>query len=186
MISRAFGSKEQNIPIKIKGVSKPVNIYDLYVKAAQTPDRRWSVSYSSIVFYPYLKPEDNKYGPDVYNNWRGFKYPYTRTDDSSFDPAPFLNHIRYLSGTESGSPKVQNYIVNWLAHMIQRPFEKPGVALCFKSEQGTGKSMFWSFIGRMMGEALSVSTGNINIIGNFNGMIENKILIIGEEISDYV
>ena len=157
--------------------------------ATQTPDRSWSVSYSSLVFYPYLKPEDNKYGADVYNSWKGFKYPYVKIDckNPGFDINPLLNHIKLLSGKGDEAIRTQKYVLNWIAHMIQRPFEKPNTALCFKSEQGTGKSMFWSFIGRMMGENLSISTGNINnITGDFNGMIEGRLLIIAEEAVDYV
>src|SRR5690606_15152992 len=120
----------------------------------------------------------------VYNNWKGFKYPYTQISTLTLNTDILQRYVYFLANKKEVS---MVYIIDWISQMIQIPFEKPGVALCFKSEQGTGKSLFWSSIGRMMGERLSTITGNINnITGNFNGMIENKLLIVGEEISDYV
>ena len=41
-----------------------------------------------------------------------------------------------------GSRKISEYPLNWLAHLIQKPWEKPGVCLCFqpRSDQSTDKA----------------------------------------------
>ena len=99
-----------------------------------------------------------------------------------------MDHIRTLAGSDETKEAaetretVTKFIFNWIVHMIQRPFELPNCALSYRSEEGVGKSMFWQFISRMIGERLSVSTSKLDdITGKFNGLIEGKLLILSEE-----
>lgn len=40
-----------------------------------------------------------------------------------------------------------DYILRYIAHLLQRPFELPRTALLFIGNQGAGKDMLWDFIG---------------------------------------
>jgi hypothetical protein len=42
---------------------------------------------------------------------------------------------------------IKTYILNWLAHLIQKPQELPGVALIFIGQKGAGKDTLGDFIG---------------------------------------
>lgn len=47
-----------------------------------------------------------------------------------------------------------DYVVNYIAHLLQRPFELPRVALLFIGGQGAGKDLLWEFLGsQVLGEA---------------------------------
>jgi len=42
---------------------------------------------------------------------------------------------------------IKEYILNWCAHLLQKPLELPGVALIFVGQKGVGKDTFGDFIG---------------------------------------
>jgi hypothetical protein len=42
---------------------------------------------------------------------------------------------------------IKTYILNWLAHLIQKPKELPGVALIFIGQKGAGKDTLGDFLG---------------------------------------
>lgn len=42
---------------------------------------------------------------------------------------------------------IKKYILNWLAHLVQKPQELPGVALIFIGQKGAGKDTLGDFIG---------------------------------------
>ena len=42
---------------------------------------------------------------------------------------------------------IKTYILNWLAHLVQKPQELPGVALIFIGQKGAGKDTLGDFIG---------------------------------------
>ena len=45
---------------------------------------------------------------------------------------------------------VRNYMVNWLAHSIQKPAELPGVAMIFSGAKGCGKDTLFDFLGEFV------------------------------------
>jgi hypothetical protein len=63
------------------------------------------------------------------------------------DFSRILHHIDILTGHEG-----TDYLLNYLAHMVQRPGELPRVALVFQSEQGVGKNVFFeNFANKVLG-----------------------------------
>ena len=141
---------------------------------------RGVISYKNMEFYPYLRDEDKKEKIDVYNAWGGFKYAY-KNEETKFPSA--LNHLDVIVNHDE---KMKTYVINWLSHLIQKPFEKPGVALCFKSEQGTGKSIFWDCIKDIIGKRYTETFSKMALLtGSFNASLEHKLLIVSEEVSDF-
>jgi hypothetical protein len=45
---------------------------------------------------------------------------------------------------------IKTYILNWLAHLLQKPMELPGVALIFNGLKGAGKDSLGDFIGEFI------------------------------------
>lgn len=45
---------------------------------------------------------------------------------------------------------IKTYILNWLAHLLQKPMELPGVALIFNGQKGAGKDTLGDFIGEFI------------------------------------
>ena len=72
----------------------------------------------------------------VLNLWR----PPPWKDEGGREPDPFLRHLDYLFGRDAGAV---NHVLDYLAHLIQRPDERIGHALLITSEaKGIGKSTF--------------------------------------------
>ena len=63
----------------------------------------------------------------------------TGTSNDSIDL--FLELVKNIGGAEQ-----QQYILNWLAHLIQKPFDLPGVALIITGLKGCGKDTLFDFI----------------------------------------
>lgn len=78
-------------------------------------------------------------------------------------------------------PELYRYVIGWMAHLFQRPWEKPGVALVLKSVEGTGKSTISELLIRMCGRHGFISTTKDSVVGRFNGHLADKLLIVLEE-----
>jgi hypothetical protein len=82
---------------------------------------------------------------DTYNLWRGFpasRMPTTGSHDLG------IQHIRNLFPDERDS----NWLITWLAHIIQKPGCKTGVCPVIIGGQGAGKGfLFEQMMGRIMG-----------------------------------
>lgn len=73
------------------------------------------------------------------------------------------------------------YLMDWLAHMLQFPAEKPGVALVLRSGKGTGKSMVMSSLCHALGPLGIVIANNRQLTGDFNSHMRNKVFALVEE-----
>lgn len=132
-------------------------------------------TYNDVDFYP--EPKDCP--KDTLNTFTGFKAEQLPESTEHVDISPFTDHLYLLVGEDD---KAQEYVLNYFAHMIQKPAELPRTALVFKSEQGVGKNMFFEAIGNMiLGQNLMLVSDNIDtVIGRFNSNI-NKLLVIMDE-----
>lgn len=71
-----------------------------------------------------------------------------------------------------------DYVLKWIAYMIQHPDKVPEVSLNFISEQGVGKDLFATWLMEMIGYKYCYSPGSVNrFFGKFNMSLKNKILI---------
>lgn len=85
----------------------------------------------------------------------------------------------------NGNKDFHEYFLNWLAHIVQKPWEKTKVMPIFMSQvEGTGKSMFFNWFGKtLLGEKYYYSTAKTShIVGRFNSMMENRLLVIFNEV----
>ena len=74
------------------------------------------------------------------------------------------------------------YLITWFAHMLQRPWEKPGVALVVKGGKGTGKStVFEAIFQKILGRLYTKIAHRENLSGRFNYHHLEKLLLVIEE-----
>ncbi|CAM8674871.1 TPA: integrase [Kluyvera georgiana] len=95
------------------------------------------------------------------------------------DVNPYLDHLRLVicaSDDESF-----RYLVGWLAHMVQKPDEKPSVAVVMKSIEGTGKGSMVRPLLEILGMYGIQVNGPGQIAGRFNGTIANKLFVFIDE-----
>lgn len=74
-----------------------------------------------------------------------------------------------------------DYLINYLAHMLQRPHEKPGIMIVFLSGQGCGKGTFYKLISRIWSRT-TLQVCDINeVIGQFNAALERNYVVCMDE-----
>ena len=132
-------------------------------------------TYENVDFLPY--PKECK--PYTLNTFNGLKASRITSGEGDF--SIFLNHIDILSGHDKAGTE---YLINYLAHLIQRPGELPRVALVFQSEQGVGKNVFFEYFAKqLLGIEYLLATADMDkVIGRFP-MINNKLMVIMDETS---
>tara|TARA_R110000803_G_scaffold157221_4_gene221648 strand:- start:933 stop:3740 length:2808 start_codon:yes stop_codon:yes gene_type:complete len=120
---------------------------------------------------------DGERDPNIFNIWQG--YNVNSEDAQVFDEDDadaILDHIFNIWC--QGNTEHYEYVINWFAHILQKPWIKIGTLLALKSDQGAGKGIIFDMIGKIMGSAhYSQSASMANITGDFNGGIEGKVLI---------
>ena len=134
-------------------------------------------TYSRIVFSP-----SNDHNSDEYNRFKGWRVnelmlPTYRQE--------LVDDVLTLISTKlcDNDMDFYKYLLQWYAHILQRPGERTRVCPIIKSVQGIGKNMVSDFIGKkILGSRYYLATAtSSDIIGNFNGQMEDKILIIWDE-----
>ena len=74
-----------------------------------------------------------------------------------------------------------DYLINFLAHMVQKPEEKPGVMIVLLGKQGTGKGMFFSLL-RAIWTRTTLQISDIDMaIGRFNACLERNFAVCMDE-----
>ena len=73
------------------------------------------------------------------------------------------------------------YIINWLAHLVQRPDESPGVALVFRGDEGTGKGTLGRAIMRLMRPHAMQITHAKHFTGAFNAHMRTVLFLFADE-----
>lgn len=128
-------------------------------------DRR---QYDGAVFNPNGVPAN------FYNFWQGLAVKPTQGDCSLY-----LDHIRKVIA--SGEEKLADYILDFMADAIQNPGIRPGVALVLRGDQGVGKGVFVKYFAKLFGSHFAHVTNTNHFLGNFNGLLENKLLLFADE-----
>jgi len=130
-------------------------------------------SFDGIVFSPGLEAPSR-----FYNLWRGF----------SVEPGPagkhpavdmFLDHAR--DNVCQGDLALYRWLMGWFAHLIQRPWEKPLVALVFKGAKGVGKNALIDRIGHLLGNHYLLTSNKRYLTGNFNSHLEACLMLALDE-----
>ena len=136
-------------------------------------------SYDGVVFVP-----ERPVLPRFYNLWRGFAFePWP--DDQQPPPAivasldMFKEHA--LENVCRGDPKLFAWLMGYFAHIVQRPWEKPLVALVIKGLKGTGKNALVERVGALLGRHFLLASKKRYLVGNFNGHLENCLLFTLDE-----
>lgn len=124
-----------------------------------------------------FNPSDSVDTTDIFNLWKGFKIDRNKAESFNEDDCkPILNHIKQIWC--KGNITSYNYVLDYLAHILQKPHKKCGVVLCLKSKQGAGKGVILEKLAEIIGDKHYVQNSNANFLfGDFNGMLEAKILI---------
>lgn len=119
----------------------------------------------------------DKENKDIFNIWNGYDISEEIAEKFDEDEAqPILDHI--LDSWCNGDEQSFEYVMDYFAHIIQKPWKKSGVVLALRSKQGGGKGVIISKLGEIIGDNHFCQNSNANyLFGDFNGQLEGKILV---------
>lgn len=116
-------------------------------------------------------------GCRVLNLWRP---PVWEVQKDAPEPKLFIDHLDYLF---DGDDTAVGHVLDYLAHMIQRPWERVGHALLITSEaKGIGKSTLGNIVRRLVGEQNSRVAQTKDLKGQFDGWLVGKLVIQVDEV----
>jgi hypothetical protein len=134
-------------------------------------------SYKRIDFYPNA----SECPKDVYNRFVPAEASFLPVVADA-DLSVVLKHIDVMSGNHQESA---DWIINFLAQIVQEPGKLPGMSIVLYSEQGAGKDILVDWFGeKVLGEHQYYKIGNaVNMFKSFNADLMGKMLIHSDEIN---
>lgn len=152
----------------VQGDSEPKPLGDLWWAWSKRRE------YRGITFRP-----DGEASRGEYNMWRGWLIePDEGAEPESRCPL-ILSHIHDVLC--AGDPARSRWLIAYLAHMVQRPGEKPGTAVVIKGLKGAGKDTLGLYLKQILGQAFMSATNSQQVVGDFNAEIADKLLLNLEE-----
>jgi hypothetical protein len=122
---------------------------------------------------------------DSLNSWGGF-YMYknwVENQDSSKDWYRLRRFFAHLRFTWCENEDLFVYLINYMAHILQYPWIKTEVAIISGGEQGTGKSIVWQILGKILGDSFAHIQNMSDVVGEFTASLMNKILVFVDEVN---
>lgn len=135
-------------------------------------------TYDGLVFSP-----EKAVDPRWYNLWRGFDYKPTPAADARAQASVQLWIDHCTNNVCRGDKTLARWFIGFMAHLIQKPYEKPLVALVLKGRKGTGKNAAVERVGALFARNMVVADDDRYLIGNFNSHLEACLLLALDEAS---
>ena len=136
------------------------------------PDRR---EYRrGVVFRPGLPAGDGEY-----NLWKGFAVE--EEEGGAFGVGWEIYHDHLRDNVCGGDLEVFRWLLGWMAHRVQRPWEVPQSAVVLIGERGDGKSSVFKILGRLFGRHYMSVTQTSQLLGKFNQHLMDKVLVLADE-----
>lgn len=163
--------------IKIDKEGEQYVVYDSFIKDwVADPNKR---CYDSFIFNPDPNLQPN---PRFYNLFTGFEWTRDNCTENFENIRPYLEHLK--KRLCNGNEEYYNYLVKWMAHLIQKPHVKTGVALVMKSKPGGGKGITVNPLMEIMGLKYFAQPSDQNdVLGNFNGILKGVLLLYLDELA---
>ena len=124
--------------------------------------------YTDIAFNPIAQP------PSTLNYWVGPVIGPKQGDWSRI-----RTHLYEVIC--DGDMELFEYLLDYVAHMLQRPEEKPGVMVVLLGSQGTGKGLFFQILQRIWGRTSLLVSDIQQVVGNFNAALERNFVVMMDE-----
>lgn len=109
------------------------------------------------------------------NLWNGFET--TPDKNGSWD---WMKELLF-EVIADGKQEINDYIINWLAYMIQKPGVPAEACVVMRGGMGTGKGTFGNQIVKLVGQhAMSIGSSNL-LTGRFNSHMKDLIFLFSDE-----
>ncbi len=155
--------------------AKDMPLYDIWLES------RYRTVYKGIV----LAPKGAAPYPDsMYNIWRGFAIEPKQGSTVGIGAGnrgweKLKAHLYYIVCKQD--IRSWRYLRQWLAHKIQFPGKKLGVAIVLKGDKGAGKTIVTEFLRKIFGPHFVRVSQEQHFLGNFNAHLEQALIVNAEE-----
>jgi len=90
--------------------------------------------------------------------------------------------IRGVTLSRAGDKEQFRWLVQWLAHIVQRPHKLAGTAVALRGPQGSGKTLVGEVMGAIIGDRLYAKVSRPEeLTGRFNAHHDGRLLLQVEE-----
>ena len=124
--------------------------------------------YDAVAFSPLKTP------PTTLNYWTGPTVIPIAGDWS------IISHFLFEIICNNDKTLYQ-YLIKYLAHMLQKPEEKPGIAIVMLSSEGCGKGTVFTLLNAIWGRSTLEVADVGHVIGTFNAALERNYVICMDE-----
>jgi hypothetical protein len=133
------------------------------------------VPYSMRAWEPLPRPEREKQRGklNVFCGW----HVLPRSNDGLCQL--ILRHIREVWC--SNDPTLYEYVIQYFAHAVQRPFELPRVAMVVVGEPGCGKTCVMACMAHLFGEHGFQLANSEHLFGRFNDVTAHRVWLVADE-----
>lgn len=146
-------------------------------------------TYKTVDYRPYLRPPTQE-TKEIFNLFRPFPWPYIENygdEQKQQDEeriTPILKHIDEIIC--AGDEAIQKYYKGYLAHIVQKPDEKPEVMLAQVAKMGLGKDLInFDLMEGVIGAWNCYRVCSLKMLKTrFNKEHEGKLLTIISELRD--
>lgn len=133
-------------------------------------------TYDGLVFAPERRVDSR-----WYNLWRGFDYAPVQSASARAKGAvqSWIDHVH--RNIARGDAALAGWFIGYMAHLVQKPYEKPLVAIVLKGKKGTGKNAAVERVGALFSRNMVVADDDRYLVGNFNSHLEACLLLALDE-----
>lgn len=121
-----------------------------------------------------LFPNQPKRYHGYLNLWQGFTVEPKKGDWS---------HFRYhvLEVVCNGDEDLYEWVMDWLADLVQDPGNPKGTAVVMHGIEGCGKGTFAQMVGGLFGTHFKHLTSEEHLVGRFNGHMADAVFVFADE-----
>lgn len=167
---KIYNKSEMDTILKNKKVKKDDKEVSFFKNWLEDQNRR---ECKSIIFEPTMK-EDNRY----FNLFTGFEFDNTEYD-KNVDCEPIFKVLKHVLKTDD----VYDYVMDWFAYIIQKRQKTEKCIFLISDKHGVGKSSIINLFRAVINKKYSSEINSIeDLEKDFNGLLENKLLVTGNEI----
>jgi hypothetical protein len=124
--------------------------------------------YRSLAFSPVAV------AADTLNLWHGMTA--VPKQGNWITLSQYIEHVLCSSDRD-----VYNYLIHYLAHMLQKPEEKPGVMIVMLGGQGIGKGTLETILRKMFAATTLMVSDVDSVVGRFNSCLERAYIVFMDE-----
>jgi hypothetical protein len=111
--------------------------------------------------------------------WTGYAYPPAEPGTKHDAVERWKEHL--FENICGGSLMLYQWALSYFAHLIQRPYEKPSVALVLRGAKGVGKNACVERVAALLGPHAMVTADSRYLTSHFNGHLENCLMLVFDE-----